>query len=113
MNPIARIRPFAAALTFLAFASLVGCGMRPDQETTLVNSGQKVFTILEIDPPKHVYVDLKDEKGQIYKHVYVSKHCNNWRQIVLGSTVTLTVNQYARGPERWESISAGPVCPRG
>ena len=113
MNSTARSHPFSTGLALLALASLVGCGMRPDQETKLVSSSQKTFTILEIDPPKHVYVDLKDEKGQVYKHVYVSKHCNNWRQIVLGSTVALTVNQYVRSAERWESISAGPVCPRG
>lgn len=39
--------------------------------------------VQEIDNrPKHFYLDLKDaETGEIYDHVYVSKHYNDWRKV--------------------------------
>lgn len=51
------------------------------------------FTILSINPPKHVYVDVVDSNGNEYT-VYVSKHCNNWREIKVGTEVTLVRVKY-------------------
>lgn len=99
----------AVVATLISAVILSGCN--PLVPTEKISSEQKSFTILAIDPPKHVYVDLKDENGQEYKHVYVSKHCNKWRTIVIGSKINLEVAQYKKGEETWSKIIARPVCP--
>lgn len=97
------------AATLVTVCVLSGCN--PLVPTEKISSEQKSFTILAIDPPKHVYVDLKDELGQEYKHIYVSKHCNTWRTIVIGSKIDLEVAHYKKGEETWSKIIARPVCP--
>lgn len=99
----------ALVATISSLVLLTACN--PLVPTEKISSETKSFTILAIDPPKHVYVDLKDENGQEYKHVYVSKHCNSWRKIVIGSKIDLEVAQYKKGEETWSKIIARPVCP--
>ena len=77
-----------------------------------VSEHKEEFTILAIDPPKHVYVDLKDSKGFIHKHVYVSKHCNHWREIQIGSQIALPVVTYKNEDGLYDKIEARDVCPR-
>jgi hypothetical protein len=43
----------------------------------VVSTKLERFTLVAINPPKHMYVDLKSETGHIYENLYVSKHCNN------------------------------------
>lgn len=82
------------------------------ERPSLVGSETKTFTIEALDPPKHVYADLRDDKGTFFKRVYVSKHCNRWKEIKIGSSIVLTVNHYALAEKRWSEINAYPVCPR-
>lgn len=64
--------------------TLVGCERRPPD--AVVASTKKTYEIVGINQPKHFYVDLRDvETGYVYKHVYVSKHCNAWRKLKMGS----------------------------
>lgn len=43
------------------------------------------FRLLEIVPPKHVYVDLIDlNTMQVYSNVFVAKHCNDWKKNNVG-----------------------------
>lgn len=81
------------------------------ERPTLVASDKKTFIVEALDPPKHVYADLRDDKGMLFKRVYVSKHCNRWQEIKLGSSIVLTVNHYALAEKRWSEINAYPVCP--
>lgn len=96
----------AISLVFL----LASCEM-PKQAT---KTGQEVkkFKILAIDPPKHVYADLQEENGKVHKMVYISKHCNNWRKIKIGSEIKLTIVSYKLDNDSWQKIEAGPICPR-
>ena len=57
------------------------------QETAKeVSREYRQYELLYIDPPKHVYIDIKDVKtGIVWKRLYVSKHCNQWRDIPAGS----------------------------
>lgn len=42
---------------------------------------EHVFELTSYDPPKHVYVDLRDtQTGQRITRLYVSKHCNSHRE---------------------------------
>lgn len=51
----------------------------------------QIYLQLLVKRPKHFYVDLKDSKGIMHKHVYVSKHCNSWREVQIGSQIILPV----------------------
>lgn len=68
------------AFTFL----LSGC---EQQETAKqVSREYRQYELIHLDPPKHVYIDIKDVKtGVVWKRLYVSKHCNQWRNIPAGS----------------------------
>lgn len=44
--------------------------------------------LVGVDPPKHFYVDLKDQEGRVYRKVYVSKHFNDWRSLKMGTKIT-------------------------
>lgn len=74
------------------------------------------LTIVHIRPPKHVLIDMVDNKGNKYQHR--SKHCNIHREYKVGSTykVTMTENVYQHedGPRTSRSFSvcgSYPVIP--
>lgn len=97
------------AVLFGIFMMLFLAFTRPAPE--LVSSQTLNVEITDVDGPKHVYVDLKDvDSGVIYKHVYVSKHFNDWRaKLVTGRRVTVT-RQVWRHPDnqgefvRWPGL---------
>lgn len=62
----------------------------------LQKSENRAFQLVGVDPAKHFYVDLKDaETGATDTRVYVSKHCNSWRQTaVAGNTYRIVVETY-------------------
>lgn len=62
----------------------------------LEKSETRAFQLVEVNPPKHFYVDIKDvETGATNTDVYVSKHCNSWRETaVVGNTYRIVVEKY-------------------
>jgi hypothetical protein len=57
--------------------------------------------ILSVNPPKHVYVDLVNEQtGEVWNHVYVSKHCNNWRNIPPEAKIDMYEYSYQQGDRK-------------
>lgn len=55
------------------------------------------FVLVSIDPPKHVYATLRDvATGAAYERVYVSKHCNAWRDNEIGAEYNLSVKVWQR-----------------
>jgi hypothetical protein len=51
------------------------------------------YILVHLDQPKHVYVTLKSVKdGTVYERVYVSKHCNKWRDNEVGAEYNVKVN---------------------
>lgn len=51
---------------------------------------ERVFELLSFDPPKHVYVTLKDlTTNEIWQRLYISKHCNEHRAIKSGNLYRL------------------------
>jgi hypothetical protein len=68
------------------------------------------FFLAAKNPPKHYYVTLKHvQSGNVYEHLYVSKHCNNHNDLPLGSQVNVQVREYwrAKTPEskNWEFLN--------
>lgn len=72
----------------------------------------KTYSVTKIYPPKHFYVDLKDLKsGRVHKKVYISKHCNEWRKLKIGSQWSLTEVDYKRGDFYGTKIEgASTIC---
>jgi hypothetical protein len=74
---------------------LISCN-RAERTVFSVETGQ--YEIVSLDPPKHVYVDLKRvADGRVFTHVYVSKHLNNWGNVRIGSVITLNRYTYSDG----------------
>lgn len=70
--------------------------------------------MLDIDPPKHVYIDLRDlSTGKVWKHEYVSKHFNDWRKLEKGKPFLATrvtrrmVNQDNKIEVDWQDLETG------
>lgn len=99
------------AVAALALPLLTSCDAR-----TEVSSVAEQFTITKVKPPKRLHVDVVDKRGQSY-HVFVSKRCSNWRQIVVGSKVNLERTIYRLSSGNIETVvrarSSSDVCPRG
>ncbi len=71
---------------------------------TVVSETREEYAVIGIDPPKHVYLDLRRvQDGVVFKHVYVSKHCNDMC-VKYGDVLTLTYGRYKRGDAEWESF---------
>lgn len=60
--------------------------------------------VLSINPPKHVYLDLKTvSSGRVFTDVYVSKHCNDMC-ISVGDTILATYVKYKFGDYIYEEF---------
>ena len=79
-------------LFFISLAFFIGVIIVSDfpDRGTPVKQEIATYKIVDIDPPKHFYIDLEKD-GIVHNHVYVSKHFNNWREIPIGSEIQLTV----------------------
>lgn len=93
---------------------LSGCIEHPKVLST--SNKDLELTIVHINPPKHVLIDMVDNKGNKYQHR--SKHCNIHRQYKIGGkykvTMTETVYQTENGPRTYRSFSvcgSYPVIP--
>ena len=80
---------------------------------TEVSRVPETFTIVDVNPPKHFRVIVMDYKGDTYE-VNVSKHCNRWREVKIGSMVTLTRVTQRHDKGHFSSYVTGGshICPR-
>jgi hypothetical protein len=91
---------------FIAMLVLSGC------EHAVVESREVVtYKIVDVKRPKHFRVSLQDNNGRIFKNLSVSKHCNRWREVQVGSMINLTTDVMKLGDERWIDIHARSICP--
>lgn len=79
------------------------------KNTKWLGSTKSEYEITHVNPPKHVYVDLKETStGKVYSHIYVSKHMNDWREkLWVGRKITLTrddFNYYGESSPEFSSI---------
>lgn len=75
----------------LSASALTGCE-QPKSEVYF-----KEFVVMEIDPPKHFRLTLRDEEGKIYETS--SKHCSNYKVVEVGDKyrLPLTISTYSNG----------------
>jgi hypothetical protein len=81
-------RPYVAfaAVALGAAVLTTGCG----EPARPVSEEVRSYTLLSQNAPKHYYVTLRDtQTQQVHEKVYVSKHCNSFRQNVPGATYQL------------------------
>ncbi len=81
-------------------------------ELETVDSTYRDYVVVSINQPKHFHVDLRDVKtGKVYTHIYVSKHCNKWRELQVGSTWRLRhrLLQYSISGAHVERIDTKPL----
>jgi hypothetical protein len=94
-------------ITLLLF--LVSCAEPPKKG----DQRKVTMRILNIDPPKHVYVDLVNViTGEKWYHVYVSKHCNAWRDIPFEAELTMTEYSYDMGNRKYRELDGHEVYER-
>lgn len=68
---------------------LTGCERVPSDP--VVSKTEKWFVVTKINQPKHFYVSFREEgTGYRFNDQYVSKHCNYWRNLKIGSRWLLT-----------------------
>ncbi len=91
-----------------AFLILSGCDRPVYEETARYRN---TYEVIGIDPPKHFYLDLKNVKtGIVHRQVYVSKHCNNWRKLKIGSKWDMFEIDYKRGDRYGTKIVTDGLC---
>lgn len=76
------------------FLVLAGCSAQE-----VIEERRELFVITDLNPPKHVYVDLKRvSDGKAFSHVYVSKHLNDWREYKLvGREISIVRKRIKQG----------------
>ena len=85
------MKRFALLLTVL---SLTACDM-DWMESPVVHSYQtNTYRVVEIHQPKHFRVVLEDVKTGARRFVNVSKHCNRWRELQMGTQFTFNEVTY-------------------
>lgn len=69
----------------------------------VVSEQRETFLIVNFDPPKHVYVDIKRiTDGVVFKRIYVSKHWGSPNPT--GKEISLVRQKLQRGESTWDSF---------
>lgn len=93
----------------LVFFAPMGYGLFNEIHADMFNEKQLVkvidketierFTLVEFDPPKHVYISLKHNKtGSVYNKLYVSKHCGTYPKLHDEYNVRVVEYHYKHDP---------------
>lgn len=65
---------------------LLVTGCKPAPHDPLVSQEVKLYEVVGVHRPKHFMVDLREVgTGYVFKRQYVTKHCNQWRRLQIGS----------------------------
>ena len=86
-----------------------GCGLQARE----VGRQTQSYEVLAINPPKRMYVDLRNTNTGETMRVYVAKRCSSWRRLKLGSRHALTEATYAYpdGRRARRVLGARALCP--
>lgn len=81
--------------TLFIFVTVIIATSSCDDCYYLKSSEYRKFELVQINPPKRMYVTLKDvETGEIHKNIYVSKRCSNWENNKIGDIYLLNYKTY-------------------
>lgn len=64
------------------------------EETVLIEN--VVWEITYIDPPKHFWISIKNDRGEVIENTGRRKHCNKWRSIKVGSKHLFRTKYYTK-----------------
>lgn len=68
------------------------------QEAKVIKVEESCYVITYVDPPKRVYLDVQRiSDGRVFKGISLGKRLSNWRNIVVGDTITLKRYTYSNG----------------
>lgn len=74
------------------------------KEKVYLSTKYEKCVVMSIDPPKHVYLDLKMvSSGRVFRDAYVSKHCNDMC-VSVGDTILTTFIRYKFGDSIYEEF---------
>ena len=105
-----KVSQAAVALLLLVSSLLMLSGCQIPDELAIED---RIFEVVEINPPKRYYVTLRDLKsGEVFE-VYVSKRCSTWRELKIGSHVTLERITYEKpsGELYYRYTDVRKLCP--
>lgn len=54
------------------------------------------WQVTYVDPPKHFWVNIQNDKGEVLKGVARRKHCNRWRDVLVGSHYLFKTKYYKK-----------------
>lgn len=78
---------FVATVLFVAIAAFGVAIVITMKENSHIHQLEPIvvqYRLLNINPPKHMYVDLEDVKsGEILTHKWVSKHCLGYKETAI------------------------------
>lgn len=92
---------------------LTGCDMFEQREIT--GSHVETFKIVDLRRPKHFSVELQNVRTGARHWQSVSKHCNRWNEVKIGSLWDINVVEYKYPKsQRYGSYLTGTnsICPR-
>jgi|GEM_PF-5317383 len=73
-------------------------------KTETVGYETRRFVLVEINPPKHMKVFLREVGSTWAGWVTVGKHCNNWRDNPIGAEYNLTLANKRKGDKTWNEF---------
>lgn len=80
-----------ALLGLVGLLALTAC----ESPWTKLPDVQRDVTVVEVDPPKRLYVTLRDnQNGVVYNRLYVSKRCSKYKQVPVGSRFSMPFHVY-------------------
>lgn len=84
------------ASVLLALVALILTPKKPDAE--LLHEEVVEVEVVAVDPPKNVYVDLKEVgSGTTHSRIYLSRHFNSWeRKLAVGRRLTVKKQTWLR-----------------
>lgn len=71
---------------------LASCTVRGDRKN--LHSEVRSFELIDVNPPKRLYVILKDIKTGEYHEEYVAKRCSGYERVPIGSIIQLEYVTY-------------------
>lgn len=70
-------------------------------------SQKKTFRVLEVDPPKRLFVTIQDvQNGATYERIYVAKRCSSYARVPVGTELLITLDVWENS--RTKAIAAEP-----
>lgn len=76
----------------------------------LIKAEESCYVIVHVDPPKRVHIDLKRiSDGKVFKDIYLAKRMSNWRNIVVGDTISVKRYTYSYSSREYIDFNSSEI----